>query len=196
MIARQVQRPLTRGGYGVRPFTAASWSNANASSQGYGDGRGDPKAEKPMDQGNQTEAHQNAEHPGPKSPVEGGNGGGSSSGPKDPSEASANSGGSRSKEAKETGSSPTGGKVGGGESTSGQDGGAPQPKISDKATPNEAKGDAKKQAEVEQHNKEFEKRHDRAPPAEEDKVDSKFWSGMFYGQVPALSQSSVQKYGS
>merc|ERR1711939_356147 len=34
-----------------------------------------------------------------------------------------------------------------------------------------------KQAEVEQHNKEFEQGHDRAPPAEEDKVDKKFWQG-------------------
>merc|ERR1712225_43742 len=34
-----------------------------------------------------------------------------------------------------------------------------------------------KQAEVEQHNKEFEQGHDRAPPAAEDKVDKKFWQG-------------------
>jgi hypothetical protein len=38
-------------------------------------------------------------------------------------------------------------------------------------------GDAEKQAEVEQHNKEFEERYDRAPKAQEDKVDKKFWSG-------------------
>jgi hypothetical protein len=41
--------------------------------------------------------------------------------------------------------------------------------------PNE--GDAEKQAEVEQHNKEFEQRYDRAPKAQDDKVDKKFWSG-------------------
>jgi len=41
--------------------------------------------------------------------------------------------------------------------------------------PNE--GAAEKQAEVEQHNKEFEQRYDRAPKAEDDKVDKKFWSG-------------------
>jgi hypothetical protein len=41
--------------------------------------------------------------------------------------------------------------------------------------PNE--GDAEKQAEVEQHNKEFEQRYDRAPKAQDDKVDKKFWGG-------------------
>jgi hypothetical protein len=34
-----------------------------------------------------------------------------------------------------------------------------------------------KQAEVEQHNKEFEQRYDRAPPAPGDKVDKRFWEG-------------------
>jgi hypothetical protein len=34
-----------------------------------------------------------------------------------------------------------------------------------------------KQAEVEQHNREFEQGHDRASKAGEDKVDKKFWSG-------------------
>lgn len=52
-----------------------------------------------------------------------------------------------------------------------------QPKISDK---NEPGTDDKEYAkEVEEHNREFEKRHDRAKEAEDDKVDEKFWEGEF-----------------
>ena len=165
-----------------RPFSVTTRSSANGSSQGYGDGKGDPKAEKPQEQGSQSEAHNKAEHPGPAPPPEGHNTGGATkanSRTKDPSEASANSGGARSKEAKETGSSPTGGAVGGsgGESTSTESKHGHEPKISDKKIPDEAMGDAEKQAEVEQHNREFEKRYDRAPKAQPDKVDKKFWSG-------------------
>jgi len=100
-------------------------------------------------------------------------------GTKSSEESSAQSGGARSKEAKETGSSPTGGEVGksGGKSSSPgakrKDGALP--KIHDKSEPAAANDDH--QAEVEQHNKEFEQGHDRAPPAAEDKVDKKFWKG-------------------
>lgn len=168
--------------YYSRPFSVTARSSANASSQGYGDGKGDPKAEKPQEQGSQSATHHKAEHPGPAPPSEGQNTGGAtkaSSGTKDPSEASASSGGARSKEAKETGSSPTGGEVGGsgGESTSTKSKDGPKPKISDKKIPDEAMGDIEKQAEVRQHNREFEQRYDRAPKAQEDKVDQKFWSG-------------------
>jgi hypothetical protein len=103
-------------------------------------------------------------------------------GTKSSEESSAQSGGARSKEAKETGSSPTGGEVGksGGKSSSPgakrKDGALP--KIHDKSEPAAANDDH--QAEVEQHNKEFEQGHDRAPPAAEDKVDKKFWKGEFY----------------
>jgi hypothetical protein len=162
----------------LRPFSSAIRYSALESSQSYGDGKGDPKAEKPQGQGSSSDTHHTAEHLGPAPPSEGQGTGGATkagSGTKDPSEASAGSGGSRSKEAKETGSSPTGGDVGGsgGESTPSQ--GRVKPKISDMKIPNE--GDAEKQAEVEQHNKEFEQRYDRAPKAQDDKVDKKFWSG-------------------
>jgi hypothetical protein len=164
-----------------RPFSVTARSSANASSQGYGDGKGDPKAGKPQEQGSQSEAHYKAEHQGPAPPSEGQNTGGAtkaSSGTKDPSEASANSGGARSKEAKETGSGPTGVVRGSdSESTSTESKHGHKPRISDRRTPDEAMGDAEKQAEVRQHNREFEQRYDRAPKAQEDKVDHKFWSG-------------------
>lgn len=51
------------------------------------------------------------------------------------------------------------------------------PKIHNKSVP-EAESEGKK-AEVEEHNREFEKGHDRAAKAEDDKVDKKFWSGEF-----------------
>jgi hypothetical protein len=160
------------------PFSSAIRYSTPESSQGYGDGKGDPKGEMPQEQGSSSDAHHNSEHPGPAPPSKGQGTGGATkagSGAKDPSEASASSGGSRSKQAKETGSSHTGGDVGGsgGESTSPQ--GGAKPKISDMKIPNER--DAEKQAEVEQHNKEFEQRYDRAPKAQDDKVDKKFWSG-------------------
>ena len=85
-----------------------------------------------------------------------------------PKDASAESGGSRSKEATETGSSPSEGQVG-------NTGVGASPKIHDNATPSAEEEEYKK--EVELHNREFEKGHDRAPPAEKDKVDNKFWSG-------------------
>lgn len=107
------------------------------------------------------------------------------SGQKSPEDASAQSGGSRSKEATETGGSPTGGKIAnaasqnGGEALKGPQGkGTPSPKIHNQAVPGAKEGlsDEQKQ-EVERHNQEFEKRHDRAASASEDKVDPKFWKG-------------------
>jgi len=137
--------------------------------QGYGDAKRDPKAEKSQDQGSSSEVTQKAEHPGPEPPAEGR---GTGAGPtkarsqKSPEDASASSGGARSKEAKETGSSPTGGSVGSNPAS---------PKIHDKSTPGVS--DAAKKAEVEEHNREFEQGHDRGPPAAPDKVDKAFWKG-------------------
>ena len=53
----------------------------------------------------------------------------------------------------------------------------PSPKIRDRSQPEAS--DAEKQAEVEQHNREFEQRYDRGPPAPEDAVDKRYWSGEF-----------------
>jgi len=155
-----------------RPISSTSTRFA----QGYGDGEGDPKGENPQDQGTSNNTKHNAEHPGPEPPSEGqGTGAGPTKGGagKSPEESSAQSGGSRSKDAKETGSSPTGGSVGQG---GGKDNSAGSPKIQDRREPGGGNSESK-QAEVEKHNREFEKGYDRAPPAAEDKVDKKFWSG-------------------
>ncbi|KAI0112692.1 hypothetical protein F4776DRAFT_667265 [Hypoxylon sp. NC0597] len=171
------------------------------SQQGYGDGKGDPKGENPQNQPSSSSAQQASEHPGPSPPDVGkGTGGGPTkaglhesmnkaaareSGQKSPEDASAQSGGSRSKEATETGGSPTGGNIAnaasqsGGEALKGPQGkNSPKPKIQNQSIPGVKPGlsDEQKQ-EVERHNRDFEKRHDRAAPASEDKVDSKFWKG-------------------
>jgi hypothetical protein len=161
--------------------------------QGYGDGKGNPQAEDPQNQPASNETKHSQEHPGPAPPDVGkGTGGGPtkapSGGSSSPEDASAASGGSRSKEAAETGSSPTGGSIGGtaqaagrvsGEGLKGPQGeDAPQPKIHNQSIPAEKEGlTSEQQQEVEQHNKDFEKRHDRAAPANEDKVDKNFWQG-------------------
>ncbi|OTB06181.1 hypothetical protein M426DRAFT_319251 [Hypoxylon sp. CI-4A] len=169
--------------------------------QGYGDGKGDPAGENPQSQPASSNAQQSSEHPGPSPPDVGkGTGGGPTkaglnqsmndaaareSGQKSPSDASAQSGGSRSKEATETGGSPTGGSIAnaasqkGGEALKGPQGkGTPSPKIHNQSVPGVTQGlsDEQKQ-EVERHNADFEKRQDRAAPASDDKVDSKFWKG-------------------
>ncbi|KAJ0329392.1 hypothetical protein COL5a_003948 [Colletotrichum fioriniae] len=51
----------------------------------------------------------------------------------------------------------------------------PQPKISN-ASVNGEKLTEEQQREVDEHNRDFEKKHDSAPAAEDDKVDKKFWS--------------------
>jgi len=151
-----------------RPLT----STTTRCAQGYGDGEGDPKGENPQDQGSSNDIKHKAEHPGPPPPAEGqGTGAGPTKGGKTPEDSSAQSGGARSKDAKETGSSPTGGPVGGDKSKGGG-----SPKISDKSVPG-GENSKEYQAEVERHNREFEKGHDRAPPAAEDKVDERFWKG-------------------
>jgi hypothetical protein len=56
---------------------------------------------------------------------------------------------------------------------------APQPKISNLSVPGvdgQDKLTEEQRREVEQHNKEFEEKHDRGNEAADDKVDKKFWS--------------------
>lgn len=144
--------------------------------QGYGDGEGDPKGENPQHQGSSNGTKHNAEHPGPEplterqgtgaGPTKGGSG-------KSPEASSAQSGGSRSKEAEESGSSPTGCSVG---QSGGKDNKRGSPKIQSRSQPGGGNSE-NKQAEVEKHNREFEQGHDRAPKAAEDKVDKKIWEG-------------------
>ncbi|KAI1312791.1 hypothetical protein F5Y03DRAFT_339166 [Xylaria venustula] len=179
-----------------RAFIAAPSLRAH---QGYGDGKGDPVAEQPEKQPPHTKAQENSEHPGPAPPDVGqGSSNTSTKGAFSDSmnkaaasgeeQASAQSGGSRSKEAVETGSSPTGGDIpgggngtaNGGEALKGPQGkGAPQPKILNQSTNAVKSGLTDEQKrEVERHNQEFEKRHDKAEEAPHDKVDKKFWSGV------------------
>lgn len=95
-----------------------------------------------------------------------------------PEDASAQSGGSRSKDAEEAGDVGEKASRKGGEALKGPQGkGTPQPKIHNQAIPGATAGLTEEQKqEVEQHNTEFEKRHDRAQPAADDKVDKKFWN--------------------
>ncbi|KAF7860683.1 hypothetical protein EAF04_008201 [Stromatinia cepivora] len=150
----------------IRAFSSTP---LRAATQGYGDGKGDPAAENPQDQGASNTTKHEGEHPGPE-PVSEGQGTGAgptkggSAGSKSPEDASAQSGGSRSKEAKETGSSPTGGPIkgNGGKNTNPKDksvNGA-SPKIHSEDQPGTES--SSKQAEVEQHNREFKEGHDRA----------------------------------
>ncbi|KAK4159290.1 hypothetical protein QBC43DRAFT_131963 [Cladorrhinum sp. PSN259] len=111
--------------------------------------------------------------------------------------ASANSGGSRSKEAVETGKSPTAGilpdtladgdargRTGGGEPLASSHHPPAQPKISNASVPGTKPNLTKEQqAEVDEHNREFEAKHGRASPAENDKVNKSFWSGTGDRQV-------------
>ncbi|KAM0314454.1 hypothetical protein ACHAO8_004651 [Botrytis cinerea] len=156
----QCRQPASIRAFSSTPLRAAT--------QGYGDGKGHPMAENPQDQGASNSKKHKAEHPGPE-PVSEGQGTGAgptkggSGGPKSPEDASAQSGGSRSKEAKETGSSPTGGSIkeNGGKNKNPEEKSVKgaSPKIHSEDEPG-AKSSSK-QAEVEKHNREFRKGHDR-----------------------------------
>ncbi|KAI1076078.1 hypothetical protein F5B20DRAFT_340874 [Whalleya microplaca] len=207
MAALRISNPLnalratrTRAPQASRYRTLTTTPRIRA--QGYGDGKGGPGADDPQSQPASSAATHAAEHPGPVPPDVGkGTGGGptkaafsqsmhkaastDSSTPKTPGDASAASGGSRSKEATETGGSPTGGSIAntasqkGGEALKGPQGaGAPRPKIHNQSVPGVREGLSEEQkAEVERHNAEFDKRHDRASASPGDKVDKKFWKG-------------------
>jgi len=181
-----------------RTFVTSSSLRAS----GYGNGKGDPKAEHPEKQPGASKAQESSEHPGPAAPDVGkGSANASTKGAfsqsmnnaaaseKSPEEASAQSGGSRSKEAVETGESPTAGAISnsdggsangkGGEALKGPQGkDAPQPKIHNQSVPG-VKADLtdEQKQEVDKHNRDFEKKHDRADSAPSDKVDKNFWSG-------------------
>lgn len=116
---------------------------------------------------------------------------GTTSSPKSAEGPSAQSGGARSKEAAETGSSPTGGvipdglaegdargRTGGGRPLESSRDPPPQPKILNAAVNGgyDTLSDEQK-AEVDEHNRDFDRKHDKAPPAAGDKVDKSFWSG-------------------
>ncbi|KAI0438063.1 hypothetical protein F4803DRAFT_536377 [Xylaria telfairii] len=179
-------------------FISASSLRAH---QGYGDGKGNPVAEHPEKQPAATKAQESSEHPGPAPPDVGKGTANAatkrglsdsmkeaaSGGEAAEEQASAQSGGSRSKEAVETGGSPTAGEIPkngtakGGEGLKGPQGknAPPQPKILNQSASGVKSGLTEEQKrEVEQHNRDFEKKHDKAESAPGDKVNKKFWSGV------------------
>lgn len=105
---------------------------------------------------------------------------------------SAQSGGSRSKETAEAKNTATDnsnvdglaegsvkGRTGGGEPLSSSSNPPPKPKISNASVPGEGRDKLTKeqQEEVDRHNADFDKKHDRASAAGSDKVDKSFWRG-------------------
>lgn len=110
------------------------------------------------------------------------------SSPKSAEKASAASGGSRSKDAIESGEDASGdpletpdarGRTGGGPPLKSSTNAPPKPKITNASVPGEGADSLtpEQQKEVDEHNRDFEKKHDRANPAANDKVDKSFWSG-------------------
>lgn len=71
------------------------------------------------------------------------------------------------------------GRTGGGKPLSSSHRSAPaQPKISNASVPGDkAKLTEEQQAEVDEHNRDFENKHGKAAKAEDDKVNPKFWGG-------------------
>lgn len=76
---------------------------------------------------------------------------------------------------------PAKGRTGGGEPLGSSSRNAPaKPKISNQSVPGTNKGDKlteEQQKEVDEHNRDFDSKHDRGNAAADDKVDKKFWSG-------------------
>lgn len=113
------------------------------------------------------------------------------SSPKEAEEASAQSGGSRSKDAAEAavasadaseegGDVRAKGRTGGGEPLESSENAPPRPKVHNAKVPLGGGRDnltKEQQEEVDRHNADFEKKHDRASKAGEDKVDKDFWKG-------------------
>ncbi|PSS00510.1 hypothetical protein BD289DRAFT_479407 [Coniella lustricola] len=94
------------------------------------------------------------------------------SAPKKAEEASAQSGGSRSKDAAERASENSKGATA-------PDNPTPHPKVFNNTIPGdgEKKLSKEQQEEVDRHNADFEAKHDRAAGQADTKVDKKFWAG-------------------
>ncbi|RGP63497.1 conserved serine-rich [Fusarium sporotrichioides] len=110
----------SHGLLGLRQVMSRSTFNSRAphilqrstfATQGYGNSEGDPVGSNPKDQTPNSRATHDLEHPGPTPPA--GKGKQNETGMKTPEDASAQSGGSRSKDAIEKGKSPTAGHIGG-----------------------------------------------------------------------------------
>jgi hypothetical protein len=120
----------------------------------------------------------------------------STSSPKSAEGASAESGGSRSKSAAESSSQTSSdsnnpgampdslsdhdmrGSTGGGKPLESSQSAPKQPKVWNHSVSGSEPGKGlteEQQREVDEHNADFEKKHDRASPAEDDRVDKSFW---------------------
>lgn len=138
--------------------------------QSYGGGEGDPKGEKPQDQGSNPSADK--EHPGPPPPTEGQGSGG---GPTKANESGHNT--------NDNASSQGGGSQGGGSKGAASSSGA-QPKILNASVP------AEPSDEVKQHNKEMANRHDRAGIQVGNQGDEKVGKGYWSGMLPLILHST------
>lgn len=140
--ASSFSRPFATARFSARPSSFAV-KNRFYAGQSYGGGEGDPKGEKPQEQGSNPSA--DLEHPGPPPPDVGkGTGGGPTK---------AGEGGHNTQQNNSSGGSSGGG---GKQSGASQSNGGPQPKIHSEGTP------AEESAEVKAHNEDMGKRHDRA----------------------------------
>ncbi|KAF5006188.1 hypothetical protein FDECE_7429 [Fusarium decemcellulare] len=78
------------------------------------------------------------------------------------------------------------GRTGGGEPLdASSDNAPPQPKVSNQSIPGSSQTDSlteEQKREVEEHNKDFDKKHDHGNQAPDDKVDKRFWSGERHGE--------------
>ncbi|KAF5980340.1 hypothetical protein FCOIX_4864 [Fusarium coicis] len=84
------------------------------------------------------------------------------------------------------------GRTGGGEALDASSKNAPpQPKVSNQSIPGNQTDELteEQKKEVEEHNKDFDKKHDRGNVAPGDKVDKKFWGGERHGEKDKESAS-------
>jgi hypothetical protein len=194
MLRAAARRTPARLGGGVSPLASTSGRRAlsatpqAASTEGYGeDPPRQPAASDPKRQPGASAAQTAGEHPGPDPPDVGkGTGAGPTKGAMHQSmnqavDAKAGGGVSNSSSSSNSDNgrrnTSAGGGRPGGEALKGLQGrDAPQPKIYNQAVPGLGSGLTREQKrEVEQHNRDFDRRHDRAAPAGEDKVDKRFW---------------------
>ncbi|KAL8938696.1 MAG: hypothetical protein Q9216_003756 [Gyalolechia sp. 2 TL-2023] len=152
-------RPLATARFSSCPSSLAFHQHRYYASQSYGGGQGDPKGEKPQDQGSNPSAEM--EHPGPPPPDVGkGTGGGPTK---------AHDGGHNTQQNASSSGSSSSGKSGASQPNNG-----PQPKILSENQPTEESDDVKA------HNQDMAKRHDRANAEVNDEgqtVEKSFWKG-------------------
>ncbi|RSL86621.1 hypothetical protein CEP51_002707 [Fusarium floridanum] len=85
------------------------------------------------------------------------------------------------------------GRTGGGEPLEASSANAPpQPKVSNESIPGSTQTDTlteEQKREVEEHNRDFEKKHGRGNQAPDDKVDKKFWGGERHGEPEEMGNA-------